>query len=157
MKDYLVRGLVNSKNCRVFACQTTNLLEKARQEHDLWPTASAALGRMMSATLMMAAMNKNNEKMTVTINGGGPIGTMMAVTRGDGHIKGFVGDPHVHYTYNDTGKVNKLVYTVDINYAKIDTKKLIEIDSANSQLINDGKVKLSSVKSLYEQLGATCK
>ena len=32
-------------------------------------------------------MNKNNEKMTVTINGGGPIGTMMAVTRGDGHIK----------------------------------------------------------------------
>ena len=47
--------------------------------------------------------NKNNEKMTVTINGGGPIGTMMAVTRGDGHIKGFVGDPHVHYTYNDTG------------------------------------------------------
>ena len=57
----------------------------------------------MSATLMMAAMNKNNEKMTVTINGGGPIGTMMAVTRGDGHIKGFVGDPHVHYTYNDTG------------------------------------------------------
>ena len=63
MKDYLVRGLVNSKNCRVFACQTTNLLEKARQEHDLWPTASAALGRMMSATLMMAAMNKNNEKM----------------------------------------------------------------------------------------------
>ena len=101
MKDYLVRGLVNSKNCRVFACQTTNLLEKARQEHDLWPTASAALGRMMSATLMMAAMNKNNEKMTVTINGGGPIGTMMAVTRGDGHIKGFVGDPHVHYTYND--------------------------------------------------------
>ena len=52
---------------------------------------------------------------------------------------------------------NKLVSTVDINYAKIDTKKLIEIDSANSQLINDGKVKLSSVKSLYEQLGATCK
>ena len=103
MKDYLVRGLVNSKNCRVFACQTTNLLEEARKDHDLWPTASAALGRMMSATLMMAAMNKNNEKMTVTINGGGPIGTMMAVTCGDGHIKGFVGDPHVHYTYNDTG------------------------------------------------------
>ena len=103
MKDYLVRGLVNSKNCRVFACQTTNLLEEARKDHDLWPTASAALGRMMSATLMMAALNKNNEKMTVTINGGGPIGTMMAVTCGDGHIKGFVGDPHVHYTYNDTG------------------------------------------------------
>ena len=62
-----------------------------------------------------------------------------------------------YYTYNVTIDDNKLVSTVDINYAKIDTKKLIEIDSANSQLINDGKVKLSSVKSLYEQLGATCK
>lgn len=62
-----------------------------------------------------------------------------------------------YYTYNVTIDGNKLVSTVDINYAKIDTKKLIEIDSANSQLINDGKVKLSSVKSLYEQLGATCK
>ena len=62
-----------------------------------------------------------------------------------------------YYTYNVTIDGNKLVSTVDINYAKIDTKKLIEIDSANSQLINDGKVKLSSVKSIYEQLGATCK
>lgn len=62
-----------------------------------------------------------------------------------------------YYTYNVTIDNNKLVSTVDINYAKIDTDKLLEIDSANSQLINDGKVKLSSVKSLYEQLGATCK
>lgn len=94
---------MNSKNCRVFACSTKYLLEDARQKHGLWPTASAALGRMMSATLMMSAMNKNNEKMTVTINGGGPIGTMMAVTHGDGCIKGFVGNPEVHYTYNSNG------------------------------------------------------
>lgn len=105
MKDYLVRGIVESKNCRVFACQTTNLLEEARKHHGLWPTASAALGRLMSASLMMARMNKNNEKMTTTINGGGPIGTMMSVTNGDGNIKGFVGNPEVHYTYNDTGKL----------------------------------------------------
>jgi len=105
VKDYLVRGIVKSKNCRVFSCQTTNLLEKARVSHDMWPTASAALGRMMSVTLMMGAMNKNHEKMTVTINGGGPIGTMIATTNSDGKIKGFVSDPHVHYTYNDTGKL----------------------------------------------------
>ena len=105
MKDYLVRGLVNSKNCRVFACRTTNLVDVARKNHNLWPTASAALGRMMSATLMMARMNKNSEKMTVIINGGGPIGTMINVTNGDGNIKGFVANPEVHYTYNDTGKL----------------------------------------------------
>lgn len=105
MKDYLVRGLVESKNCRVFACQTTHLLEIARQKHQLWPTASAALGRMMSATLMMGAMNKNHEKMTITINGGGPIGTMIASTHSDGKIKAFVANPQVHYTYNETGKL----------------------------------------------------
>ena len=53
MKDYLVRGLVNSKNCRVFACTTTNLTNVAQQNHNLWPCASAALGRMMAVTLMM--------------------------------------------------------------------------------------------------------
>lgn len=105
MKDYLVRGIVESKNCRVFACRTTNLVEKARVAHDLWPTASAALGRMMSVTLMMGAMNKNKEKMTITINGGGPIGTMMTSTNSDGKIKGFVSEPHTHYTYNDSGKL----------------------------------------------------
>lgn len=105
MKDYLVRGIVPSKNCRVFACQTTNLLEEARVRHGLWPTASAALGRMMSVTLMMGAMNKNKEKMTITINGGGPIGTMIASTHSDGKVKAFVANPEVHYTYNDTGKL----------------------------------------------------
>ncbi len=105
MKDYLIRGIVESKNCRIFACTTKNLLEKARVHHQTWPTASAALGRLMSVSLMMASMNKNKEKMTVTVNGGGPIGTMMTVTNGDGNIKGFVAKSDVHYTYNDTGKL----------------------------------------------------
>lgn len=105
MRDYLVRGIVESKNCRVFACSTTHLLEEARLKHGLWPTASAALGRLMSATLMLGTMNKNNEKLTVTINGGGPIGTLMATTNSDGKIKAFVANPEVHYTYNDTGKL----------------------------------------------------
>ena len=93
MKDYLVRGTVKNRPIRVFACKTTDLLEKARTLHDLWPTSSAALGRMMSSVLMMASMEKNNEKLTVTINGGGPIGTLLCVSQGDGKIKGFVGEP----------------------------------------------------------------
>ena len=61
------------------------------------------------------------------------------------------------YNYNIAIRGNKLISKVDINYSKIDTNKLIEIDKANSQIINDGKIKVSSVKSLYENLGATCK
>lgn len=105
MKDYLVRGLVNKRNCRVFACTTKNLVNQAREYHQLWPCASAALGRTLSATLMLGAMNKSHDKLTVTINGGGPIGTILATTNCDGKIKGFVANPQVHYTYNDTGKL----------------------------------------------------
>ena len=61
------------------------------------------------------------------------------------------------YNYNIAIRGNKLISKVDINYSKIDTNKLIEIDKANSQIITDGKIKVSSVKSLYEKLGATCK
>lgn len=105
MKDYLVRGLVNKYNCRVFACTTKNLVDQARSYHNLWPTATAALGRTLSATLMLGAMNKSHDKLTVSINGGGPIGTILATTHSDGKIKGFVANPQVHYTYNDTNKL----------------------------------------------------
>ncbi len=62
-----------------------------------------------------------------------------------------------HYDYKVTIDGNKLTSTADINYEEIDTDKLIEIDSANSSLIKDGKILVSDIKSVYEQLGATCK
>ena len=62
-----------------------------------------------------------------------------------------------YYNYNIDIKDDKLTSTVDINYEKIDTDKLLEIDSANGQLIKDGKIKVSDIKSVYESLGATCK
>ncbi len=105
MADKLIRGLSNNHNCRLFAIDSTELTEVARQKHGLWPTASASLGRLMAITLIMGAMNKTKDKITVNINGGGPIGTMMAVTNSDGKVKGFVGNPQVHYQYNDTGKL----------------------------------------------------
>lgn len=61
-----------------------------------------------------------------------------------------------YYEYSVDVKDNKLTSTVDIDYSKIDTDKLIEIDSANSSLIQDGKILVDDIKSLYEQLGATC-
>lgn len=61
-----------------------------------------------------------------------------------------------YYDYEVTVDGNKLTSTVDIDYEHIDTDKLIEIDSANSTLIKDGKIAVSDIKSVYEQLGATC-
>ena len=61
-----------------------------------------------------------------------------------------------YYEYDVSIDGDKLTSTVDINYEKIDTDKLLEIDSANGQLIKDGKIKLSDIKSVYETIGAVC-
>ena len=61
------------------------------------------------------------------------------------------------YEYNVEVENNKLTSTVDINYEKVDTDKLLEIDSANGALIKDGKISVDDIKSVYESLGATCK
>ncbi len=61
-----------------------------------------------------------------------------------------------YYEYDVSIDGDKLTSTVDINYEKIDTDKLLEIDSANGQLIKDGKIKLSDIKSVYEAIGAVC-
>ena len=62
-----------------------------------------------------------------------------------------------YYEYNVDITDNKLTSTVDINYTKVDTDKLLEIDSANGALIKDGKISVDDIKSVYESLGATCK
>lgn len=62
-----------------------------------------------------------------------------------------------YYEYNVDISDNKLTSTVDINYDKVDTDKLLEIDSANGTLIKDGKININDIKSVYEDLGAICK
>lgn len=61
-----------------------------------------------------------------------------------------------YYEYNVDIEDNKLTSTVDINYEKVDTDRLLEIDSANGQLIKDGKISVNDIKSVYESLGAIC-
>lgn len=61
-----------------------------------------------------------------------------------------------YYDHNITIDGDTLVSTINIDYSKIDTDKLIEIDSSMNQLIKDGKVSVSDIESLYNQLGITC-
>ncbi len=106
MSDRLIKALAREGRVRIYICDTTALVEEAKERHDLWPTASAALGRTLSVGVMMGSnMKSEKEKLTITINGGGPIGTIMVDAYHDGSVRGFVADPHVHYQYNDTGKL----------------------------------------------------
>ncbi|HCW35639.1 MAG TPA: Hsp33 family molecular chaperone HslO [Staphylococcus sp.] len=105
-KDYLVRGLAFNDEVRAFAVQTTNTVQEAQTRHYTWPTASAALGRSMTASVMMGSMLKNEEKLTVTIDGGGPIGKIMVDANAKGEVRGYVQNPQTHFPLNDQGKLD---------------------------------------------------
>lgn len=61
-----------------------------------------------------------------------------------------------YYDTKVTVEGNVLTSTADIDYSKVDTEKMIKIDSANGQMIKDGKVNINDLKAMYEATGATC-
>jgi len=103
--DYLVKSLAFNGNLRIYAARTTELVNKANQIAHAYPTAAAALGRTLTATVMIGGMLKGRETVTVRINGGGPIGLILADADSMGNVRGYASNPRVHFQY-DSGKLN---------------------------------------------------
>ncbi|MER1987681.1 MAG: Hsp33 family molecular chaperone HslO [Solibacillus sp.] len=106
MKDYLVRGIAFDGQVRAFATKTTETIAEAQRRHNTWPVVSAALGRSMTAAVMMGAMLKGDDKITVKIEGNGPIGPMVIDADAKGDVRGYVTNPHVHFDLNPQGKLD---------------------------------------------------
>ncbi|MDF2676292.1 MAG: hslO [Bacillota bacterium] len=105
--DYMIRAIDNKKTFRLFMVKSTDTVETARKFHLTTPTASAALGRTLTAGLMMGYMMKNeNDKLTVSINGGGPAGTILVVANNSGNIKGYIDNPNVDLELKQNGKLD---------------------------------------------------
>ena len=82
-------------------------VERARAIHDLSPTATAALGRTLcGASLLGQAMKEERASLTIRINGGGPIGSVVAVADHEGYVRGYVGNPHAELPLRADGKLN---------------------------------------------------
>lgn len=105
MKDYLVKAYAFDGTVRIYSAVTTNLVEHARNIHDLWPTSAAALGRLLTSSIIMGAMYKGNQELTIRVESDGPIGGMVTTTNTYGEVRGYVGNPHVFLQYN-SGKLN---------------------------------------------------
>lgn len=107
MKDYVIRATAGQGQIRAFIATTTNLVEEARKLHETTKVATAAFGRTLTATSMMGLMMKNdNDKLTVIIKGGGPIGTILATSNSKGIVKGYVENPYVEVPDYENGKLN---------------------------------------------------
>lgn len=107
MKDELLIASACNEQVRIHAVCSTEICEEARRLHDLYPTSCAALGRVLSVTALLGSdLKDKQDKITVTLNGHGPAGTIMAVSDGDGNLKGFIQDPHIYLSNPENGKLD---------------------------------------------------
>lgn len=106
MSDYLIKALAYDNQIRAYAIDSTQLVSEAQRRHNTWPTASAALGRALTAAAMMGATLKGDDKVTVKIEGGGPIGVIIVDANARGETRGYVTNPHVHFELNEYGKLD---------------------------------------------------
>ncbi len=106
-KDYMVRAVAANQQIRAFAITSKNLVEEARSRHDTSPLATAALGRVLSGTLMMSDMLKNDKDLiTVKFEGNGPLGAVTATADHHGNVKGFIQNPHVELPLKANGHLD---------------------------------------------------
>jgi molecular chaperone Hsp33 len=104
--DYLVRATAFGGKARLFAARTTDTIEEMRRRHDMFPTVSAAVGRAATATVMMGAMLKGEEKLTVQVKGNGPIGQIVVDANAKGEVRGYAEHPQIHLPNNAKGKLD---------------------------------------------------
>ena len=93
MKDYLIKATV--PGVRAFCTVTTESVAEAGTRHDCYPIAAAALGRTMTASLLLAANLKTDECITIRICGNGPLGEVVADAGANGIVRGTVRNPHI--------------------------------------------------------------
>jgi len=105
MSDYIVRAMAAGGQIRAFAATTKELTEKARQIHNTSPVATAALGRLMCAGVMMGVTMKGEKDLTtLSIKGDGPLGGLTVTADSKGGVKGYVNNPSFVNPANFFGK-----------------------------------------------------
>ncbi len=105
--DILTRCISSDGSLMVMAADTTDAIEKAREIHNTSKVCSAALGRLLTASAMMGSMLKGEgDSLTLKINGGGPIGSIIAVSDGSCGIKGYCVNSNVELPLNNKGKLD---------------------------------------------------
>jgi molecular chaperone Hsp33 len=92
---------------KAVAVDTRDIVERARQIHKTLPTATAALGRLLSAASMMGNMQKVEDgSITLQVKGGGPLGTVLAVSDAEGNVRGYVQHPQISLMEKYRGKLD---------------------------------------------------
>lgn len=106
-KSRLLRMTLKGGEARVFLCDTTEMTQQARDMHHASNTCTAALGRMIAAaSIMGVGLKSEGDRITATINGGGPAGPICAVAGPDGTVKVTIENPEVELPLKKNGKLD---------------------------------------------------
>lgn len=105
--DYIIRAVTKDGFVKAMAIRSTNLVERARTIHKTTPTATAALGRLLTACSMMGNLQKvENGALTLQVKGGGPLGTLLATSDAAGNVRGYVHNPSITLLEKYAGKLD---------------------------------------------------
>ena len=105
--DRIVRAISSDGLVQAAAICSRDLTERARQIHKLLPVGTAALGRTLSAASLMGnALKGAGASLTLQIKGGGPLGTVLAVSDNLGNVRGYVTNPQVDIPLREDGKLD---------------------------------------------------
>lgn len=105
MHDYIAKAMALSGQVRIYAAVTTQTVEDAHKIHQMNPTPTVALGRLLTgAALMSQTLKGEKDTMTIQIKGDGPIGGMVVVTDARAGVRGYAYNTHFDLPLNDLGK-----------------------------------------------------
>ncbi|MGI6085595.1 MAG: Hsp33 family molecular chaperone HslO [Acetivibrionales bacterium] len=105
MDDYIVKAMALNGQIVIYAAVTKNTVERARLLHQMNPTPTVALGRVLTgAALMSQILKTSNQTITIQIKGDGPIGGIIAVTDYKAGVRGYVHNPNFDVPLNAEGK-----------------------------------------------------
>ena len=105
--DRIIRATAGDGSIKMAVISARDTVQRAREIHGCSPVASAALGRTLcAASLMGEAMKEENASLTIRINGGGPIGSVVAVSDHEGYVRGYVENPGLDLPLRGDGKLD---------------------------------------------------